>query len=183
VPKARPSFGALAQPATPKVDLPAKPSAKSTARVPIAKIDTTVAGGSSPAPETPLQIVPNLLGSVARAVGAEPATQVAAADPVATPAATASAAAPAPTVKGDGSYAVQLGAPGSEQEAQSMSTRLQSKYTTQLDGMQPSIHQADVNGRSIYRVRVSGLSKADAVALCLKLKAAGGDGACFVAKN
>jgi len=185
VPKARPSsFGALAQPTTPKVDLPAKPSAKSTARVPIAKIDTTVAGGSNPAPESPLQIVPNLLGSVARAVGGQPApaTQVAAADPVAT--STTAASAPATSAKMDGgSYAVQLAAPGSEQEAQSMSTRLQSKYTAQLDGMQPSIRQADVNGKSIYRIRVSGLSKADAVALCLKLKAAGGDGACFVAKN
>ena len=38
--------------------------------------------------------------------------------------------------------------------------------------MQPTIHQADVNGRSIYRVRVGGMSKADAVALCVKLKAA-----------
>jgi hypothetical protein len=184
VPKARPSFGALAQPATPKLDLPAKPSAKSTARVPIAKIDTTVAGGSAPAPESPLQLVPNLLGSVARAVGGQPATQVAAADPVATSTTTASAAAtPAPTDKADGAYAVQLAAPGSEQEAQSMSTRLQTKYTSELEGLQPTIHQADVNGRSIYRVRVSGLSKADAVALCVKLKAAGGDAACFVAKN
>ncbi len=182
VPKARPSFGALAQPATPKLDLPAKPSAKSTARVPIAKIDTTVAGGSNPAPESPLQLVPNLLGSVARAVGAQPATQVAAADPVATSTTTASAAA-TPAAKADGAYAVQLAAPGSEQEAQSMSTRLQAKYTSELDGLQPTIHQADVNGRSIYRVRVSGLSKADAVALCVKLKAAGGDAACFVAKN
>jgi hypothetical protein len=186
VPKARPSFGVLAQPATPKLDLPARPSAKSTARVPIAKIDTTVAGGSNPAPESPLQLVPNLFGSVARAVGGQPATQpateVAAADPVATSTTTASAAdTPSPTAKVDGAYAVQLAAPGSEQEAQSMSTRLQAKYTSELEGLQPTIHQADVNGRSIYRVRVSGLSKANAVALCVKLKAAGG--ACFVAKN
>jgi hypothetical protein len=171
----------LAQPATPKLELPPKPSAKSTARVPIAKIDTTVAGGSAPAPESPLQLVPNLLGSVARAVGGQPNTQVAAADPVAT--STTAAVTPAPTAKADGAYAVQLAAPGSEQEAQSMSTRLQTKYTSELEGLQPTIHQADVNGRSIYRIRVSGLSKADAVALCLKLKAAGGDAACFVAKN
>ena len=184
VPKARPSFGALAQPATPKLDLPAKPSAKSTARVPIAKIDTTVAGGSTPAPDSPLQLVPNLLGSVARAVGGQPAPQVAAADPVApSPTTDSPAVAPAPTAKADGAYAVQPAAPGSEQEAQSMSNRLQAKYNSELEGRQPTIHQADVNGRSIYRVRVSGLSKADAVALCVKLKAAGGDAACFVAKN
>ncbi|MGA2795228.1 MAG: SPOR domain-containing protein [Roseiarcus sp.] len=182
VPKARPSFntsanGAAAQPATPKLDLPTKLSGKSTARVPIAKIDTTVAGGTNQAPESPLQIVPNLLGTVAKAVTGQSAKQVAAADPVAT-----SATAAAPT-KADGSYAVQLAAPGSEQEAQSASTHLQAKYTTELDGRQPTIHQAEINGRSIYRVRVGGLSKTDAVALCLKLKATGGDAACFVAKD
>jgi hypothetical protein len=182
VPKARPSFntpanGAAAQPATPKLDLPTKLSGKSTARVPTAKIDTTVAGGANQAPESPLQIVPNLLGTVAKAVAGPPAKQVAAAEPVAT-----SATAAAPT-KADGSYAVQLAAPGSELEAQSASTRLQAKYTGELDGRQPTIHQAEINGRSIYRVRVGGLSKADAVALCLKLKATGGDAACFVAKD
>ncbi len=185
VPKARPSFntsanGATALPATPKLDLPAKPASKSTARVPIAKIDTTVSGATNQAPETPLQIVPNLLGSVAKAVTGQPAarpTQVAAAEPAA-PADTATA-----PVKAEGSYAVQLAAPTSEQEARSASTRLQAKYATELTGLQPTIHQAEVNGRSIYRVRVGGLSKADAVALCLKLKAAGGDAACFVAKN
>ena len=100
---------------------------------------------------------------------------------MATSTTTASDAAPA--VKSEGSYAVQLGAPGSEQEAQSMSTRLRAKYTTQLEGMQPAVHEVEVNGKSIYRIRVSGMSRADAVALCVKLKAVGGDGACFVAKN
>jgi hypothetical protein len=83
VPVARPSFdapanGAAPLPATRKLDLPAKP----TDRVPIAKIETTVACSQSP--ETPLQIVPNLLEKVAKAVTGQPATQVAAADPVAT---------------------------------------------------------------------------------------------------
>jgi hypothetical protein len=188
VPKARPSFGnsangAAAQPATPKLDLPTKLSAKSTARAPTAKIDTTVAGATNQAPESPLQIVPNLLGSVAKAVGGQPAKQVAAAEPVAPAAPTPTAVAPATPAKADGSYAVQLAAPGSEQEAQNTSTRLQAKYTTELDGRQPTIHQAEINGRSIYRVRVGGLSKTDAVALCLKLKATGGDAACFVAKD
>ena len=83
VPVARPSFdapanGAAPLPATRKLDLPAKPPD----RVPIAKIETTVACSQSP--ETPLQIVPNLLEKVAKAVTGQPATQVAAADPVAT---------------------------------------------------------------------------------------------------
>jgi hypothetical protein len=182
VPRARPSFessaNTAAQPATPKLDLPPKPSAKSTARVPIAKIDTTVAADNqsqeAPAP-TPLQIVPSLLEKAVKSVSGQSSqqpTQVAAADPVAT-ATTPSA--------GAGSYTVQLAAPGTQQEAQSMSARLQAKYASELGGMQPSIHQADLNGRQIYRVRVGALSKAEAVALCEKLKASGG--ACFVAKN
>ena len=43
------------------------------------------------------------------------------------------------------------------------------------------VRKADVKGETIYRVRANGLSKADAAALCAKLKASGGD--CFIAKN
>ncbi|WP_158817577.1 SPOR domain-containing protein [Methylocapsa sp. S129] len=178
VPRARPQFDAstsgAAQPATPKLDLPTKLSPKSTARVPIAKTDTTVATGPAQSPQAPPQPVPNLLQKFANAVTGQPDTQVAAADPAAT--ATTPAA-------GGGVYSVQLAAPGTEQEAQSASTRLQAKYASALGGMQPAIHPAEVNGRQIYRVRLSSLSKADAVALCLRLKAVGGDAACFVAKN
>jgi hypothetical protein len=188
VPRARPSFGssannAAAQPATPKLDLPAKPSAKSTARVPIAKIDTTVAAADGQSPEapaaapapTPLQIVPSLLEKAVKAVGNQqpPAKQVAAADPTAT----------ATTPESSGGYAVQLAAPGTEREAQSASARLQAKYGAELGGAQLSIRQADHDGKTVYRVRAGNLSKADAVALCQKLKASGGDSACFIAKN
>jgi SPOR domain len=37
-----------------------------------------------------------------------------------------------------------------------------------------------VNGETIYRLRVSGLTKADAAAMCAKLKGEGGQ--CFIAK-
>jgi hypothetical protein len=194
VPRARPSFDAsadsAAQPATPKLDLPTKLSPKSSARVPIAKTDTTVASGAGQTPDaaraqaqpqpaqqadqpqkSPLQVGSDIFQSVTKAVGGEPQpTQVAAADPVATATTTSS-----------GSYAVQLAAPATDKEAQSASARLQAKYAHALGGLQPTIHQADVNGRSIYRVRVNGMAKADAVALCQKLKASGGD--CFVARD
>jgi hypothetical protein len=183
IPRARPSFDAsassAAQPATPKLDLPTKLSPKSTARVPIAKTDTTVAGGATQTPEaaapqqkTPLQAVPDLFQTVAKAVTGQPQTQVAAADPVATASTT-----------GSGSYSVQLAAPPTDKEAQSAAARLQNKYSGQLGGMQPTIHQADVNGHTIYRVRLGGMAKADAVSLCQKLKAAGGEAACFVARD
>ena len=170
VPVARPSFDAAAsgapQPTTPKLDLPAKPAAKSTARVPTAKIDTTAS------PEAPLRTLPTKLE---KPVKASPSpTEVASAEPAA-PATSAAAS--------SGVYSVQIAAPGSEEEAKSAASRLQSKYSSELGGLQPAIRPAEVNGRSIYRVRVGGLSKADAVALCLKLKASGGDAACFVAKN
>ena len=59
--------------------------------------------------------------------------------------------------------------------------KLKGKYADALGVSALSIHQADVKGETIYRVRVSGLSKADAGALCSKLKAGGGD--CFIAKD
>jgi hypothetical protein len=42
------------------------------------------------------------------------------------------------------------------------------------------VHKAVVNGETIYRLRVVGLTKADAAALCARLKGQGGE--CFIAK-
>ncbi len=86
-----------------------------------------------------------------------------------------------PKVTGDGGFAVQLAAPGSEAEAKTVSTRLGKKFADVLSGHQLAFRKADSNGKSVYRVRVGSLSKEDAVSLCEKLKADGGT--CFVAKN
>jgi len=80
-----------------------------------------------------------------------------------------------------GGFAVQLAAPGSEQEARDLSTRLQKKFSAELAGYHPTIHRADAAGKQVYRVRVGNLTRDDAVSLCEKLKAGGG--ACFIAKN
>jgi sporulation related protein len=191
VPRARPSLNAAAngapQPATPKVDLPTKLAPpKSTARVPVARTDTTVPvaktdaaapASASQSPDTPLTAVPSFFNSVTKAVTGQPEQQqVASADPVTT------SRTPAAASSGGG-YAVQLAAPPSQKEAEGVSARLQAKYSAELAGMAPTIHQADSNGKSIWRVRLSGMSKAEAVSLCQKLKASGGDGACFVAKD
>ncbi len=96
-------------------------------------------------------------------------------------AATDAAPDPTPTGATGGGFAVQLAAPASEQEAHDVAARLQKKFAAQLDGMKPSIKQADAGGRQVYRVRVGNLSREDAAALCDKLKAGGG--ACFIAKN
>jgi cell division septation protein DedD len=80
-----------------------------------------------------------------------------------------------------GGFAVQLAAPGSEQDARSISKRLGQKFGAVLDGHQPSVVKAEVGEKSIYRVRISSLSREEANSLCGKIKSKGGD--CFVAKN
>ncbi|VVB45346.1 putative Sporulation domain protein [Beijerinckiaceae bacterium RH AL1] len=80
-----------------------------------------------------------------------------------------------------GTFAVQLGAPGSEAEARSATARFLKKYAGALHGQRLGFHRADSNGKTVYRIRVSSLSKADAASLCSKLKADGGT--CFIAKN
>jgi hypothetical protein len=77
-------------------------------------------------------------------------------------------------------WAVQLAAPKSETEAKSYVARLNAKYAFALNGAAIGVHRAHVNGATVYRLRVVGLSKADAAALCARVKGYGGD--CFVAK-
>jgi hypothetical protein len=175
--------------ATPKLDLPTKLSPKSQQRV-IAKTDTTAPNADASAtPSAPLQLVaspkpkpvkpaPKTVAeaSVADSPTAAAAPIVTASAPIAPAAVTAPAAA-----EGGGGWAVQLAAPRSEADAHSAVTKLKSKYADALGDSALSIHQADVKGETIYRVRVSGLSRADAGALCSKLKAGGGD--CFIAKD
>jgi hypothetical protein len=79
-----------------------------------------------------------------------------------------------------GGWAVQLAAPKSEAEAKSTVSQLNAKYATALNGSNIGVHKAVVNGETIYRLRVVGLSKADAAAMCARVKGDGGD--CFIAK-
>lgn len=80
-----------------------------------------------------------------------------------------------------GGFAVQVAAPGSEADARSASSRLSKKYASALSGRHLGFHKAQSNGKSVYRVRVSSLTKDEAVSLCEKLKSNGGS--CFVAKS
>ncbi len=76
---------------------------------------------------------------------------------------------------------MQLAAPKSESEAKALIKRLQSRFADALGGTALGMRKAERHGEPIYRVRALGLSKADAAAMCAKIKAAGGD--CYVAKN
>ncbi len=90
-------------------------------------------------------------------------------------------AAPATTASTGGGFAVQLAAPATEQDARSASAKLAAKFAEPLGGRRPIVVKAEVGDKSIYRVRVSSLSREEAVSLCEKVKAEGGT--CFVAKN
>jgi hypothetical protein len=169
---------ASAQPSTPKLDvpLPTKLSGKSSARVAVAKTDTTAPGAATDTQNEPVQQgVPTKSEKLAKA----PKIQQAAAE-TGSPVATTPAAVEAPAATSSTGWAVQLAAPKSEAEAKSTAARLGSKYESVLNGSPIGVHKALVNGETIYRLRVVGLSKADAAALCARLKGDGGD--CFIAK-
>jgi hypothetical protein len=166
-----PADAANAQASTPKIDLPTKLSPpKSSARVVVAKTDTT---GPADAPGAPVQLggatrVPKVAGEPAKA------TQEAAVEPA--PAAPAAE----PATAGSGGWAVQLDAPRSEAEAKGVVSKLNQKYASALGGSALAVHKATVKGETVYRVRVDNLSKADAASLCARIKGDGGD--CFIAK-
>ncbi|MDP4002981.1 SPOR domain-containing protein [Methylobacterium sp. NEAU K] len=79
-----------------------------------------------------------------------------------------------------GGYAVQLGVRSSAAEAKAAFRQMQAKFG-QLSGKPELIRQAEVNGKTIFRVRVGPLAKTEAASLCSALQGEGGQ--CFVAKN
>ncbi len=192
-PKAASEIGGIAQPATPKLDLPTKLSGKSSAPVAmVARSDTTAPGAAAEAPSQPVQ-----LGATAKsekAARAAPKAPQAAAERQAAPPATPRASAQQPVnplalVFGElvgaltrsSGWAVQLAAPKSETEAKGDAARLNAKYASALNGATIGIHKAQVDGATVYRLRVVGLSKADAAALCARVKGDGGN--CFIVKE
>ncbi len=78
-------------------------------------------------------------------------------------------------------FSVQLAAPGSEAEAHAALVRLSRTYGAELHGYRLKYRMAKVNGKTVYRVRVNGLSHKAAISLCEKLKAKGAS--CFPAKG
>jgi hypothetical protein len=162
----------VAKPATPKLA-----TAKSTSRVTATpKSIASIAAGDDAAPTTAAPARPVKKAKPQRVASADPGQAATDAVAPAPTAETTDAAAP-----GAGGFAVQLAAPGSEADAKSTSSRLAKKFSAALAGRHLAFHKAESNGKSVYRVRVSSLSRADAVSLCEKLKADGGT--CFVAKN
>ena len=167
----------VAQPSTPKLDLPAKLNAKSSARVVVAKTDTTAPDAGA---QTPTDSTQPGAGAPVKPAAKKPTPAQATAEATETPAAPAAPPVDATAATASGGWAVQLAAPKSEAEANSTLARLTSKYGADLNGAPLGVHKAVVNGQTIYRLRVVGLTKADAAALCARLKGDGGE--CFIAK-
>jgi hypothetical protein len=78
-------------------------------------------------------------------------------------------------------FSVQLGVRNTEREGRVMFEQMQQRFASDLSGFSPSLRQAEINGKTAYRVRVGPMSRDDAASLCTRLKAAGGQ--CFVANN
>ena len=74
------------------------------------------------------------------------------------------------TASKSGDWAVQFAAPKSEAQAKIDAARLTAKYAPALNGAVIGVHKTVVNGETTYALRVTGLSKADAAALCERLK-------------
>ncbi len=147
-----------------RVDEASVPPAVSKSADP-APVDPFQAKGATPKPETKTATTP--------APKPKAPPKVAAAPP---PAEADAEAATATTETKSGSYAVQFGAANSEEEARALLKTVAAKYH-----VKPTFKPAKVGDKTVYRVRVAGMSKESANAICDKVKASGGN--CFVAGN
>ncbi len=166
-----PAAAAAAEPPAPEpaAATPAPAPGKSQARVAVTPKST----GTAASPATPGHAAvtpPKAKPAVAARAPAKP--------PVAEADATPATETPTASVP-SGMFPPQLGAAGSEAEARDLSGRLSRKFADVAGRL--SVHKAQSGDKTVYRLRVSGLSQADAKALCAKVSSGGGN--CFVARD
>jgi SPOR domain len=176
VPKVERKVLTAARPPTPNLDRPTKLSRKTLVRGMVAKTAATAPSSTAevrrqpqrpgastiaPAPATPqttpasatgqesVNPVTHVFGTLAGALGAPTVDQ---------------------TASKSGDWAIQFAAPKSEAEAKVTAARLNAKYAPALNGATIGVHKTQVNGETTYALRVAGLSKADATALCVRVK-------------
>jgi hypothetical protein len=85
------------------------------------------------------------------------------------------------TGSGAAGFSVQLAAAPSAGEAEHVMNKLAQKYSATLAGHKLKFRRAKVNDKSVFRVRVGGLTKGSAVKLCEAPKSKGGS--CFIAHD
>ena len=179
----------------PSIDLPAQRRGKVTARVVVGKTGAAIPSAAVDTPSPPLPIgtpvKPEREASGAKALQpitesvAAPATPAEAAKQSPNPLVRAlsnlfgALALPArqsidPAAVGSISLAVQLGAPRSEAEAKRDLKRLNTKYGSALRGSTVGLRKVLVNGETVYRLQVVGLSRDEAATLCSRVKGDGG---------
>ena len=161
-----------AQPRTPNLHRIAKLSrrltvAKTAATAPSARAETPrqpQRPGASTIPQAPIE--PHTIAAPAAAQ--EPVNPMAHVLGTRTGVLAPSAVEQTATKSGD--WAIQFAKPKSEVEAAVAAARLNAKYAPALNGATIGIRKTQVNGETIYALRVAGLSKADAIALCVRVK-------------
>ena len=116
-------------------------------------IPSAIAGPeATPAPATarePVSVVTHAFGALAGAIGA-PAGD--------------------PSASKSGNWAIQFAAPKTEAEAAAAAARLNAKYAGALNGATIAAQKSQANGETAYALRVAGLSRAEAEALCARVK-------------
>jgi hypothetical protein len=180
------------QPAAPAAAAPAPVAAVPASPVP--SMTPSTDGSTPPTTATPIRVLPP---QRPRGLSANQDTNRSTPEPVTTAAAApapsqgsifpfnfggndAARAAPEPA-PGGRSYAVQLAVRPTEAAARTAYDQLADKFATELGGKPATVTEAKVNGRAVYRIRVTPLSREDANDLCTRLKGSGGQ--CFVVAN
>ena len=200
---ARPSAGQTAQaPSRPVTEAASTRQFQSTASLPVAPPQVS----NDPAPPVPITPVAQTqpAAPVQPAAPAQPAVPEQAPLPQAQPAAPAPltltgalpppppretprevaaipAAPAAPAVSQTGGYAVQLAIRDTEDRAMQAFSQYRARYSGIIGNVEPIIRRAEVNGNTIYRIRVGPYALGEANTICERIKGSGGD--CFVARN
>jgi hypothetical protein len=145
------------------------------APLPVAR--PAVIPSASPAAATPKASTPKVAARVATTPAADDAPKAATRAASVEPKQRSAALDEETTATTRGQYAAQLAASPSEDEARATASRMAAKYSSELGGRRPTFRKAEVNSRTVYRVRVGGLTKDEASAICQKITG------CFVARN
>lgn len=162
------------RPASPPPAEAAPPPSKFTAPPPAPlKAPETAPAQAPPAKPAPVQSASVQAAAAPRPVAPKPAAPTPAAQPSVQPVAAGDYR---PAFQAYGDHVVQIAATSSEATATAEWTKLQKAHPDLLVGAERFIQQADVNGRTVYRLRVGSFaSKADANAFCAAFKARGGN--------
>jgi hypothetical protein len=186
----QPATTAEVRPETPapKAEVKAAPKPEPAKAEPV-KTDVTRVEPSKPAPlkidpapGAPIRLTPSAPAPAAAVAAPQPTPAKPAKTPEAAPATPALDGAYHPAFAASGAYVVQLAAPSTEAAAHAEWMRRAKAAPGLLEGAEKSVVKADVNGRTVYRLRAGSFaSSADADSFCSAIKATGG--ACFIAKK